>query len=140
LPYGALAPEAAGLGGIVDVVVLVVLLDVSEPLGVVGDVLVLGEGMVLVEGDVVLLGEVGDVLLGVVVVVVLVLVSSLLPQAEKASAALSAATRVLRRIKDACMLTCSCWDKGNAAKEANGVPMGSAASRDAPVTSLPSSR
>jgi hypothetical protein len=79
-------------------VVVVVLLVLSVPLGVVGVVVGLG---VVVAGGVV-------VLLGVVVVVVLVLVSSFLPQAEKASAALSAATRMLRRVRDVCMLRCSC--------------------------------
>jgi hypothetical protein len=102
--YGALAPEAAVAGGIV-VVVVVLLVVVSVPLGAgVVVVVVLGVGVVAGGGVV--------VLLGVVVVVVLVVVSSFLPQAEKASEALSAATRMLRRVRDVCMLRCSCWGNG----------------------------
>jgi hypothetical protein len=79
------------------VVVVVVVLLLVVSVGVVAGGGVVGAGAV--------------VLLGVVVVVVLVVVSSFLPQAEKAREALSATTMVLRRIKDDCMLTCSCWGK-----------------------------
>lgn len=100
--YGALAGEAAGLGGMAPVVVVLLLVvDESVVLGVVVPL-----GVVVVLGVVVSLGAV--VVLGVVVVVVVLVVSSFLPQAEKASAALSAATMVLKRIRVVCMRKCSC--------------------------------